>query len=244
MKRICILMAVVTVVAMGFSGCFSHEAEIRVFTDSTGVQWRILSENEDGNQLIIAEHVHGLTQYNSINVYTFLGQSDRLRPALDAWFANTLAPELKEVALDAENVNNDVRLTAEGDVENFFEEVIHENGTAGWSIAASGTTSPENSLFILSISEVNKYVTLGTLNMQGMTYLIEHDLYAPAAWWLRSPGSSAEDSVAIMSAGDTNGAKITAAPATEKYGFRPALWITSMPPGLAPLAKKETQSFR
>jgi hypothetical protein len=155
------------VVAIGFSGCFSHEAEIRVFTDSTGVQWRILSENEDGNQLIITEHVHGLTQYNSVNVYTFLEQSDRLRPALDAWFANTLAPELKEVALDAKNVNNDVRSTAESDGENFFEVAVHENETAGWSVAG-GTASQESPLFILSISEVNKCTRLGTLNMQGI----------------------------------------------------------------------------
>jgi hypothetical protein len=225
MKRICILIAVVTFVAMGLSGCFSNEVEIRVFTDSTGVQWRILFEAEDGNQLIITEYVHGLTQYNSVNVYTFLGQSDRLRPALDTWFANTLAPELREVALVAENVNNDVRLTAEGDVEKFYAEVVHENETAGWSVAG-GTASQESPLFILSISEVNKYVTLGTLNMQGMVYLIEHDLYVPASWWLRSPGSNVKSPVAIMSAGDTDGARITAVPATEKYGFRPALWIT------------------
>ncbi|MBS3902010.1 MAG: hypothetical protein KGZ54_08345 [Dethiobacter sp.] len=232
MKRICILIAVVTFVAMGLSGCFSNEAEIRVFTDSTGVQWRILFEDEDGYQLIITEYVHGLTQYNSINVYTFLGKSDRLGPALNAWFANTLAPELREVALVAENVNNDVRLTAEGygltaedDVLKFHAEVVHENGTAGWSVAG-GTASQESRLFILSISEVNKYVTLGTLNMQGMEYLIEHGLYVPAGWWLRSPGSNVKSPVAIMSAGDTDGARIVAAPATEKSGFRPALWIT------------------
>ncbi|MBS4008099.1 MAG: hypothetical protein KGZ45_06695 [Clostridium sp.] len=46
------------------------------------------------------------------------------------------------------------------------------------------------------------------------------------AWWLRSPGGLAEVRVAIVSAGDTDGARISSVPATDSYGFRPALWVS------------------
>ena len=239
MKQIWTLMIVV-VVTLGLSGCFRYEEEITVFTDSTGVQWRVLAEDGNGNQLIITEYVHGfvqdnssygLVQYNSSNVYTFLGQSDGLRIALNTWFVDTLAPELRENALPAGNVDNDVRLTIgasanENVAEVFFVVTVHENEAAGWTVAATGTASPENSLFVLSISEVNKYSNLGTLNVQGMVRVVPEGHFVPAAWWLRSPGISSEGPVALMSAGDTDGARITAVPASEKYGFRPALWIS------------------
>lgn len=225
MKKIWTLMIIV-VVTLGLSGCIGYEEEITVFTDSTGVQWRVLAEDGKGNQLIITEYVHGLVQYNSSNVYTFLGQSDGLRIALNAWFVDTLAPELRENALLAGNVDNDVRLTIGDDVDlSFFEVTVHENEAAGWTVAATGAASPENSLFVLSISEVNKYSNLGTLNIQGKQVSPYGNL-VPAAWWLRSPGSCSEGPVALMSAGDTKGAVITVVPATEKYGFRPALWIS------------------
>lgn len=235
-KRMCMFMALVVVGVLVLGGCVRYETGAKVFTDSTGIEWRVLAENEDGNLLLITEHVHGITQYNSANAYTFLGQSDRLRPALDEWFTDSLAPELKEAALEAQNVNNDVRSTAESEGIDFFGVAVHENEKAGWSVAG-GKATQENPLFILSISEVNKYTRLGSLNMQGMAHIVEHDLYAPAAWWLRSPGSSVEAPVAIVSAGDTNSARITAAPATEKYGFRPALWIVRTPPGLTLLRR-------
>jgi len=241
MKRIWMFIAVIAVGALFLGGFFHYEAEneaevrIFLFMDSTGTSWRVLAENEDGNQLIITELVHGLTQYNSADAYTVLGQSDRLRPALDAWFANSLAPELQEVALEAHNVNNDVRSTAERDGD--FD--VEENEAAGWSVAG-GIASQENPLFILSISEVNKYKETGTLDMQGMAYLDERNIFVPAVWWLRSPGSSPK-SVAtvspgdtVVSPGDTVGPEISTALATEKHGFRPALWIDRIPPEWTP----------
>jgi len=221
-------LVIVFVVTLGLSGCFRHEKEITgsVFTDSTGVQWRILAQNEKGNQLVITEYVHGIVQYNSSNVYTFLGQSDGLRIALNTWFVDTLAPELRENALPAENVDNDVRLTIGDDADRliYHEVTVHENEPAGWTAAGTGTASPENSLFVLSVSEVNKYSKLGTLNMQGKKFSPSGNL-VPASWWLRSPGSSSLSPVAVMSAGGTF-PHVSAVPATEKYGFRPALWIS------------------
>jgi len=229
MKRICPLLIIV-VVTLGLSGCFGYKfgykEEITVFTDSTGVQWRVLAEDGKGNQLIITEHVHGLVQYNSSNLYTFLGQSDGLRIALNAWFIDTLAPELRENALPAGNVDNDVRLTSGGGTEVFHGVTAHENEAAGWTVAATGTASPENSLFVLSISEANKYSNLGTLNVQGMVRVIPEGHFVPAAWWLRSPGGSSDSPVTLMWACDSVGAFVSVASATSKYGFRPALWIS------------------
>ncbi|MBS3900722.1 MAG: hypothetical protein KGZ54_01685, partial [Dethiobacter sp.] len=62
MKKIWALMIIV-VVTLGLSGCFGYKEEITLFTDSTGVQWRVLAEDGKGNRLIITEHVHGLVQY-------------------------------------------------------------------------------------------------------------------------------------------------------------------------------------
>ncbi len=69
-------------------------------------------------------------------------------------------------------------------------------------------------------------VALGTLNKQGMVYLLEYGRYVPATWWLRSPGGCLVALVVVVGAGDTDGARITAATATESYGFRPALWVS------------------
>jgi len=229
MKKIWALMIIV-VVTLGLSGCFGYKEEITLFTDSTGVQWRVLAEDGKGNRLIITEHVHGLVQYNSSNIYTSLGQSDGLRIALNEWFVYTLAPELRENALPAGNVDNDVRLNIGDDVDySFWHQITaHENEAAGWTVAATGAALPENSLFVLSISEVNKYSNLGTLNVQGMMRVIPEGHFVPVAWWLRSPGSSSYSPVALMWAGDSEieGFYVSVVAATSKFGFRPALWIS------------------
>jgi hypothetical protein len=215
-----------------------------MFTDSTGVQWRVLAEDSAGNKLIITEHVHGLVrritdvsdnlqgvaQYNSTNSYTRLSESKELRPALNKWFADTLAPELKEVALPVESVDNDVRLEPGGfvDIHEAYRLMAGENEPAGLTSAGVGDATPGNSLFVLSISEVNEYVRLGTLNIQGMALVYWSDLddhYVRASWWLRSPGYSTAYPVAIVGAGDTSGARLSIASATEIHGFRPALWV-------------------
>ncbi|MBS3988437.1 MAG: hypothetical protein KGZ44_00640, partial [Dethiobacter sp.] len=83
-------------------------------------------------------------------------------------------------------------------------------------------------LFVLSISEVNKYSNLGTLNVQGMMRVIPEGHFVPVAWWLRSPGSSSYSPVALMWAGDSEieGFYVSVVAATSKFGFRPALWIS------------------
>ncbi len=225
------------VIGIGLSGCSGDKIE--KFTDSTGVEWRVLTTDKDGNKLIITEHIHGTkhiedlglqgVQYNNKNTYTRLNDSDGLKPALKQWFAKNLSLELKERALPVENMDNDVRKEL-NTVEDSSEEhmaIYDENEQEGWTTAGSGIATPENSIFVLSISEVNQYESLGTLNIQNVQYKVENpNPYILAYWWLRSPGSGT-DTVAIMSEADTTREAIfTSVSATAKIGFRPALWIS------------------
>ena len=247
MKRILILVPIFTAITLvmvlvigivklnkSFRDFENQEEEetVEMFIDSTGIAWRVLTEDNNGNRLIITEYVYGLVAYNSTNIYSFLENSDGLRIALKNWFTETLAPELKVIALPVENVNNDVQLKPrDGNtkcpnesleiLEAFSNRAAFENGPDGWTKAGVGVATPENSLFVLSISEVNKYIDFGTLNKQGFL-----PSYQPTSWWLRSPGSHVMDPIAVMCTSDSDGPRIISGPATEKHGFRPALWVS------------------
>jgi len=209
---------------------------LETFIDSRGISWVVLTVDENGNKLVITEHVHGMTKYNTENIYTFLGDSDDLRLALNEWFVNQLAPELEAVALPVENVNNDVRRSPRGgdinhpqislDIHNAFVRDSTENTSDGLSMAGSGIATADNAIFILSISEVNKYRR--TLNVTANAFNRENDF--SVSWWLRSPGMHTNSPVAIMNYRDSdNDSIISSVPADETYGFRPALWISSIP---------------
>lgn len=218
MKKIITFTAIIAfvVMVMGLSGCSKDKAE--KFTDSTGVEWRVLTQDENGNKLIITEHMQGLEEgiiYNSTDVYTRLGDSDGLRPALNAWFEDMLAPELKSNALPAKNINNDVRSEPSGGLIAFSE-----NEPAGLTSAGSGFATPENSLFVLSISEVHQY------NKKGDFLGFEKR----GLGWLRSPGAGwtqdYPDNNTVTCVGGDTVSGICQTSAIEKNGFHPALWIS------------------
>jgi len=202
-----------------------------LFVDSTGMEWRVLTRDANGNKLIITERKQFLgsryfttltladgtsrivtlpvgVQFNSENVFTNLSESDVLRPTLDAWFADILAPELRERALPAENIDNIV-----SDMEHELQRIDHSLLTH----VGTGSVTPQNAMFVLSITEVRKYTESGTFNI----------LYGG---WLRSPGVS-EGRVALSGAGDPDRGRrrlsFRDAQATREYGFRPAMWIRS-----------------
>jgi len=205
---------------------------VEIFTDSTGIVWRVLTTDENGNRLIITEHVHGMTQYNTTNTYTFLTQSNGLQPALSEWFTENLAPELRAVALPAENVDNDVRtepMPIDGrERAQANMDFRTENAAAGFTRAGYGMATPENSLYILSVSEVNEFRRRGSLNKEGYIYIHYRNTNLPTSWWLRSPGVCELSTVAIVwwHASDRIWF-FEAVSANERFGFRPALWIQS-----------------
>lgn len=202
-----------------------------LFVDSTGMEWRVLTRDANKNKLIIAERGQFLgnryamtltladgtsrivtvpvgVQFNSENVFTSLSESDVLRPTLDAWFANILAPELRERALPAENIDN-VASDMEHELQRIDPRLLTHVG--------AGSVTPQNAMFVLSITEVRKYAESGTFNI----------LYRS---WLRSPGVS-EGRVAQSGASDPDRGRrrlnFCEADATRESGFRPAMWIRS-----------------
>jgi len=186
-----------------------------IFTDSSGVVWRVLAMDSSGNKLITTEHVHGFgTIYHSTNIYIRLHNSNRLRPTLNTWFNNTLAPELKAIAMPAENLQNDVRPEPGG----FW---TNENEPAGWTSAGLGAATASNALFVLSVSEANRYAT--TLNR------VSYDVNArtqPRQWWLRSPGGAAGGNITVAHI-DVSGSMNASTATNAALGFRPALWVNA-----------------
>jgi len=203
-----------------------QNTSIESFMDSTGITWRVLAEDNDGNRLIITEHVHGLSQYNTTNIYSLLGNSDGLRAALNRW---PLAPELRAMALPVHNVNNDARIEPVPligwEMWQTPEALANEIEPQGMTSAGVGMATPENSLFVLSVSEVNEYLRRGTLNKQGYEYR-GHGRFIPVSWWLRSPGVCDERPIAYVKWFESNRDwMFETVWATESIGFRPALWI-------------------
>jgi len=193
----------------------------QLFTDSKGVEWRILTEDQNGNQLIITEQAQGgKTVYNNTNVYSRLNDSNGLRPALNAWYTDQLAPEIREVALPVENVDSDVRA---GSFDASEKDILAENKPAGITWAGNGLATPENAAFVLSVSEVNQYNDRGNF--------LDSDEIVRGIGWLRSPGIGFLEgdqtfyAVAFVTANEYDGSKISSASATSSGHFHPALWI-------------------
>lgn len=168
----------------------------RTFVDSTGIKWRVLTRDSNGNTLIITEYAQGAgnsrrVRYNLQNIYSCLSESD-ISLELSRWFTDMLAPELQKIALPVGNIN--------------------ENQITVPRITNAGLSTPENTLFILSISEVNKYNRRGRLLRGNQIH----------SWWLRSPSNDISYPIAAVK-GDTIW-EISKARADDFLFFRPALW--------------------
>ena len=188
------------------------------FTDTRGIVWRVIAA-EGNSRLIMTEHVHMQdTPYNLTNVYTRLSQSN-LRVRLDTWGAENLAPELRERARVPNNVDNDLR--SNWDTTNPAWSAT-ENGAAGWTSPGAAAVNANEALFVLSISELNRYAAaVGTTNAERIA---RNAAGAANLWWLRSPGNSAASPAVLVSAGGfLQGTSATNMNAT--LGARPALWI-------------------
>ena len=157
--------------------------------------------------------------YNLENVYTRLSQSN-LRVGLDIWGAMNLAPELAARARVPNNVDNDLR-AAHGGV---WATILAENEAAGWTSPGVAAANAPGALFVLSISEVNRYAAaVGTTNAERRAY--DH-LYSWSRrdWLLRSPGTNALHPVTqVSSGGALNNANTGVV--SSGIGARPALWI-------------------
>jgi|GEM_PF-3717962 len=148
------------------------------FTDANGISWTVLTIDENGNRLI-ATHNHLLpsVQYHSVNTFVTLSNSDGARPALNA-FWNTIDPALRVAARPAAGIDTDVFSAPT------YRNLPAENAPAGLTFVnpANPPVTANNALFILSLSEYNRYnpPTGRPLTMGNQQYSI----------WLRSPGGA------------------------------------------------------
>ena len=210
-----------------------------------GVTWRVLDNDNlhPGYALIITEHVHHVgtifhsntsTVANNMSQYfpwaNMMAQTNAahispIRGAMDTfWTHNVAGTTLADAAVQAVGLNRDVR-TTHGNWN------AGENSANGWTSPGVGTSvTSRNSLFILSVSEVNRYfsATTGANGRQAQTPAqFAANPNSPATadntpWWLRSPGSSAAHPCSDVS---TSGNVGNATASLASRGLRPALWI-------------------
>jgi len=197
---------------------YSQEPELAAsavqrFRDSSGVVWRILHEDANGNLLIITEHVHQWALHSPSSGWLPLGDS-HLRTTLDNW---NLAPEVAANALTPLGANTDVRNTPGS-----FNR--HENAPAGRTSpglpipAANAATG----LFLLSISEVNEYFSHP---LARLAYSIHTPGLQTTHWWLRSPGNPGTQSEATI-VHLLDGEISPWIHYGMTLGVRPALWVS------------------
>ena len=217
------------------------------FSDGT-VDWVVLKDNRppsgqnipnhygvnqpsdgDGTVLIMTEKIYVLgTPYHSAGSYVRLGTSDRLRPALNAWWNNNnnISSDLRAKVRAPVNVNSDVRNTGTWLVS---ADMHTENEAAGRT--TPGTASAvATSLFVLSVSEVNQYFgAIPNSDTIGRVIRIANGATTsdPRHWWLRSPGTESQYCVAYVNynGGMAGVTSSQVANGTSNFGFRPALWI-------------------
>jgi len=134
---------------------------------------------------------------------------------LDIWGAMNLAPELAARARVPNNVDNDLRAT-------HVNWSAAENGAAGWTSPGAAAANAPGALFVLSISEVNRYAAaVGTTNAERIA---RNTAGTAINWWLRSHGMTTTSPVSIVNIlGNVNSAG--AHYMTTAFGARPALWI-------------------
>lgn len=199
-----------------------------VFRDNNGVDWVVLHIDNDGNRLITTyrEIIAGV-QYHSAPEFVTLSNSDGARPALNAWWP-TIDPALRAAARPAQGIDVDVHSAPNG------RDLMVENGAAGMTSVdpANPAVTPQNTLFVLSVSEYNRARAAGTMRenipMHGTQLHI----------WLRSPGldSSMSRVVRILGTPSPNFIVAVHNTSVQTANLRPAMWIEGNSVDVNPLA--------
>jgi len=207
-------------------------APAEIFTDSSGMAWRVLHVDGAGNRLMITERIHDWAPHSVTFGWSPFSQSN-LRTVLNGW---TLAPEVAANARTPVGVDTDVR-SAPGDFNRAENEAVGRT-TAGPRIPAANAVS---GLFVLSISEVNQYFDNRSFGVPGLGVEVIPDRQArsaylpadvpPMLWWLRSPGSGdllgtdMDLSHAASIVGTSGVIQAWWVNYHQPIGIRPAMWV-------------------
>ena len=202
-----------------------------------GIWWRVMHDDGNGNRLIMTEHVH----MNPIN-YHYENFSDTvpfrhlnaspapsIRAELTGWWDN-VSPSLQARAVPVIGADRDVRDTWYGYTQT-------ELGAAGLTSPGTGAADG-TALFILSISEVNRYFGVSASNPERST-TAPHETDATngapsrigvhVGWFLRTPARSNPAGINTVAAINTIGARANRQAVSTPgnlYGVRPALWVS------------------
>ena len=176
------------------------------FADNN-VTWRVLHENAQGDRLIMTETVQGWERgmiandrrYNTTNVWTPLRESN-LQNTLNNWWGTNVSNALRNVATPVENMDanygNSTSAPGEG--------AVAENGS--------------NTLFILSLTEVERYLPTATSRIGSDRNEQER------LWYLRSQRSIAGTDFPV-NAIRADGLASSQRTDMTAIGFRPVMWI-------------------
>jgi hypothetical protein len=215
--------------------------QIRTFTDSTGVIWRILKDNRpgapnaldgsasagDGTILLLTENVYGNGVPGARGgsyIYT--------TPASDPWdeYANV---SIKNIFNDWYAANTSAALKARARIPSLGYEATYSGTGNGfiptWNVESALSTpgvaagaATEGVIFPLSVTEVTRYVYDGVNDSSRIAY----DLSSrPQYWWLRSPGGLTVGAAYTRADGTLGGNYIVG----DMFDIRPALWIDTIP---------------
>ena len=188
-----------------------------------GYEWRVLARDGE-DVLIIWEHATAAGfQYNLANDYSRLGDSN-LRNHLDDWAATRLTVGLRGIILEADNVDNDVRLDWDDPAPHPPNSATPATHPAAFTTPGAATTTAaqaNENVFILSRSEAMYYFD----NDADRIAFSDLDDSIARAWWLRSPGTTdTAPSNIIAASGATSGN-----PANGSIAMRPAMWVSTAP---------------
>ncbi|MCL2521298.1 MAG: hypothetical protein FWE36_00385 [Erysipelotrichales bacterium] len=187
------------------------------------IDWIIVYIDDNNNALIMTVDVYGAgTPFHNGSSFVHLPDTSHLRNALNNWWVN-VDPLLKVRAVQTNGLNQDVR-------NNPGNWNSNELGVQGLTTAGTNQGVAED-LFILSISEVNRFYGIGINQAERIAYGYHatSNNFEPLIWWMRSPGSGvggqALGSGVLANGGLNNDFYGSWRNGRADIGFRPALWI-------------------
>ncbi|MDR0560618.1 MAG: hypothetical protein LBG92_10650 [Prevotellaceae bacterium] len=227
-----------TVEVKGSSGCnLTIPGVGGEFQDCTGVWWRVINEDGNGNKLILTRYVYynnsqGFAPVESQTIYhsntyfeDYKSSTGTTRPRMNEWYKDQTSSVLKAMAR-IPNLGYESNGLMGGSWS--ADMNISAAYSSAGSAPASGVTN--EIVFPLSISEINQYVKKYGIEVVRGRDTNPNFNQAGRQYWLRSPGAASSNPLSVvLSLYTTNtnsyNYKIDHAYTTFKASFRPAMWI-------------------
>ena len=210
----------------------NHANVGRTFYDAAGINWTVLHVDNDGNHLVVTTHVYGNNapdatfagrRFHSVNSFVQLRNAE-INARLTT-FHGQMGFEMRAHAL-AVDLGTDHRTTLISRLDRERNPPANDGpGSIGFSSASNNGPTSGNTMFILTLAEVNRY--FGTTDAARLARCRGN---TARQWWTRSPGHDTNITIAII---QNDGGATTSSNATgTAQGFRPAVWISDFANGV------------